>query len=188
MTSTDETLLMHAKTGPEGIGMVYDRYADVLYGFFIQRCGQKELAEDFVSKVFIKFIEQVPRLEWRGVSLKAWLFRVASHLLIDHWRSASTRLDQYPDEEEGWDPPSPTDDPAWYTEHVLEREQLLQVMKQLSQRDQEVLDLHFFGQLEPREMAETLQVTPNHASVLIYRALGRLRSVYLTTYGRSSST
>lgn len=187
MASSDEQLLMRAKAGPEGVGAIYDVYADMLFGFFVQRCGQKELAEDLVSKVFIKFIEQLPRLEWRGIPLKAWLFRVGSHLLIDHWRSAQTRLDVHVQDEE-WDPPSPTDNPAWYAEGSLERDRLVLAMKELSARDQEVLDMHFFGQLEAREIAETLSLTPNHASVLIYRALGRLRTVYLSLYGRPSST
>ena len=56
MGSSDEQLLQRAKANPEGVGAIYDAYADMLYGFFVQRCGQKELAEDFVSKVFIKFI------------------------------------------------------------------------------------------------------------------------------------
>ncbi len=187
MASSDEDLLLRAKAGPEGVGAVYDLYADSLYGFLLQRAGQKELAEDMVSKVFTKFIEQLPKLEWRGVPLKAWLFRVASHLLIDHWRSAQHRLD-VPVDNEIWDPPSPHDNPAWYAEGVLDRDRLVRVIQTLSIRDQEVLDLHFFGQRDSREVAEVLEVTPNHASVLIYRALGRLRTAYFHTYGRPSSS
>lgn len=186
LSSSDEVLLVQAKAGPEGIGAVYDAYADRLYGFLMQRCGQKELAEDLVSKTFVKFIEQLPQLEWRGVPLHGWLCSVASHLLIDHWRSASARSDASLDEQD-WDPPSSQDDPAWYAETVMEKERLLQIMKSLSSRDQEVLDLHFFGQQEPREIAALLDVSPNHASVLIYRALGRLRTLYLNHYGRSPS-
>ena len=186
-SSPDEELLQRAKVSAEGVGAVYDAYADRLYGFLIQRCGQKELAEDLVSKTFVKFIEQLPNLEWRGVPLHAWLCRVASHLLIDHWRSAQSRLDKQLLDEETWDPPAEHDNPAWYAELALERDKLMEVLKQLPPRDQEVLDLHFFGQQEAREIAQLLDVSANHAAVLVYRALGRLRTLYITHYGRPQS-
>ena len=55
----------------------------------------------------------------------------------------------------------------------------------MSPRDQEILDQKFFAGLEPEEIAKTMDITPNHASVLVYRALGRLRSKYLATYVRT---
>jgi DNA-directed RNA polymerase specialized sigma24 family protein len=33
--------------------------------------------------------------------------------------------------------------------------------------------------LSPQEIASLLDVSPNHAAVLVYRALGRLRTAYL---------
>ncbi len=177
---SDERLLERAKTSAEGVAEVYDAYADRLYGFLLSRCGHKETAEDLVSKVFIKFVESLPKLEWRGVSLGAWLFRVATNALTDHWRSAQVRMDVATDE--SWDPPAPDDKPAWYAEMSLEKDKLLGLMKELSPRDQEVLDLRFFASLEPVEIAKTLQIKDNHASVLLYRALGRLRTKYLQTY------
>ncbi|MBM3204653.1 sigma-70 family RNA polymerase sigma factor [Candidatus Uhrbacteria bacterium] len=173
----DHALLERAKKDPEAIGEIYDLYAEKLYGFLMKRCKHKETAEDLVAKVFTKFIEAVPTFEWRGFSLGAWLYRAASNALIDHWRSASQRMDTQIDED--WEPPSKEKDPSWYAEQTLDREKIQEVMKGLSPRDQEVLDLHFFGGFETPEIAEVLQVTPNHASVLVYRALGRLRTKYV---------
>jgi RNA polymerase sigma-70 factor (ECF subfamily) len=178
----DERLLALAKAGPEGVGAVYDAYADRLYGFLLKRCGHKETAEDLVSRVFIKFIEQLPNLEWRGVSLGAWLFRVASNALTDHWRSATVRMDLQLDTDT-WDPPAPEDKPSWYAELSLEKDKMANILKHLSPRDQEVLDLRFFAGCEIPEIAELLAISTNHASVLVYRATGRLRTKYLQTYG-----
>lgn len=158
------------------VGEIYDRYADRLYGFLLKRCGHKETAEDLVSRVFIKFMEALPGIEWQGVSLGAYLYRSASNALIDHWRSASVRMDR--ELEENFDTPITDHDPAWHTELVLEKDKLLQAMKTLSPRDQQVLDLRFFGGLEPEEIATLLDISPNHVSVLCYRAIGRLRKHY----------
>ncbi len=181
---SEEALLQRAKADPKAVAEIYDLYVDRLYGFLLKRCGHKQTAEDILSKVFLKFIENLPGIEWQGVSISAYLYRSATNALTDHWRASSTRLDV--DTDEDWDPPSNTDAPAWHAELSLERDKLADIIKTLSPRDQEILDLRFFAQLEPDEIAKVLSISPNHASVLVYRALGRLRTKYLATYVRST--
>ena len=108
-----------------------------------------------------------------GVSVGAWLFRVATNGLTDHWRSASVRMDSEFDPDT-WNPPS-DDDPAWYAELSIEGDRLRDALKGLSPRDQEVLSMKFYGGFETAEIAAAIGVSGNHAAVLIYRALGRLR-------------
>lgn len=172
----EKELLARAKENPAAVADIYDLYADRLYGFLLKRCGHKETAEDLASRVFIKFMEALPSIEWQGVTLGAYLYRSASNALIDHWRSASVRMDREMDE--NFDTPQTDDDPAWHAELGLERDKLLEAMKTLSPRDQQVLDLRFFGGLEPEEIAPLLGLSPNHVSVLCYRAIGRLRKHY----------
>ena len=180
-SATDEALLARAKSGPNGIAEVYDAYADRLFGFLLKRCGHKETAEDLVSRTFMKFIEALPKIEWRGFSLGAWLYRAASNALIDHWRSASVRLDIDVDPE-SWDLPSQAAHPAVAIDNKMEREKMIGVIKTLSPRDQQVLDLRFFGGCETQEIAAIIGVSPNHAAVLLYRALGHLRIKYSQSY------
>ncbi len=180
--SDDQALFERAKQGSDGVGEVYDRYVDRLYRYFLRRVGQKEVAEDLVSHTFEMFLRELPHLEWRGAPIHAWLFRVASRLVIDHYRSAGVKL-RVDVEPEAWDPPDVTQDPAWYVECRFERGRLLELIKQLPERDQQILDGHFFAELEARELAVLLEISANHASVLLYRAVGKLRSLYLQTYG-----
>ena len=181
---SEEALLRQAQAGPEGVAAVYDAYADRIYGFCLKRCGHRETAEDLTSKVFMKFIEHVQRINWQGVSLGAWLFRVASNLMIDHWRAQSIRMDTpLDDDDEPMDLPSREPLPDAFAEIALEKDKLLGALKQLSPRDQEVLDLKFFGGLEALEIADLLKISANHASVLIYRGQQRLRQKYISLYG-----
>ncbi|MDQ7814282.1 MAG: sigma-70 family RNA polymerase sigma factor [Patescibacteria group bacterium] len=168
----DHELFLRLKQDPAVVGEVYDLYADRLYGFILKRCGHKETAEDLLSHIFTKFLESLPDLEWKNAPLSAWLFKAASNALIDHYRRASTRLNEGLDED--WDLPG-KDDPVWNTEIKIEGENIRVAMKELSARDQRVLDLKFFAGFETDEVAFELGVTSNHAAVLIYRALGRLR-------------
>ncbi|MFA5936047.1 MAG: sigma-70 family RNA polymerase sigma factor [Patescibacteria group bacterium] len=176
-TSDDRALLERLLKDPTVVGEVYDRYANPLYGYLLKRCGHTQTAEDLVSKTFLKLLESRTKLEWRGVSLGAWLYRVASNALVDHWRTASVRLDDEVDPD-SWDPPS-DDNPAWNAEIVFESERMRETMKTLSPRDQEVLTLKFYGGYEAAEIAGALGISPNHAAVLVYRALARLREKHL---------
>jgi RNA polymerase sigma-70 factor, ECF subfamily len=174
---SDEQLLKRAQEDRANVALVYDRYADKVYGFFIKRCGHKETAEDLTSKTFLKFLEALPTLTWTGAPLSAWLFRVATNLLTDHWRLASTKRDTALDEDD-WDPPS-NDDPSWTAEIKIEGDKLRDAMKALPSRDQEVLGMRFFAGLENQEIAQSLGVSDNHAAVLTYRAVGRLRKLLI---------
>lgn len=178
--SEDARLLEAAKNDPAAVGAIYDLYADRVYGFLLKRCRHKETAEDITSRTFMKFIEILPRFEWQGVSLGAWLYRAASNALIDHWRSASVRMDGELDEGHLETPGA--HDPSWITELALEHDKLIEIMRELSPRDQQVLDLKYFAGLDPQEIADALKVNPSHASVLVYRALSRLRAKYQQRY------
>lgn len=183
--SFDEALLARAKADARGVVEVYDRYADRVYRYFLRRCGHRELAEDLTSQLFVRLIKSLPTLEWRGLPLEAWLFRTASNLLIDHWRKQGRVFETHPesdDETGSWEPLAHDPSPAETAELVMESEKLREVLARLSPRDQEVLDLRFFAGLEPMEMAEMLHISPNHASVLVYRAIARLRTLYKKLY------
>lgn len=180
----DRDLLARAKADPAAAAQIYDAYADAVFGFLVKRCGHRQTAEDLLSQTFLKLLEALPRLEWRGYPLSAWLYRTASNALIDHWRKSGRELPADEGLEEGIRSPQDTSHEA---ELALERDKLLPLISSLSARDQQVLDLRFFAGLEPQEIADMLGTSANHASVMGYRALGRLRQAYLKTYGTTSS-
>jgi RNA polymerase sigma-70 factor (ECF subfamily) len=153
-------------------------YSEKLYGCLLKRCGHKETAEDLLSRTFIKLVEAAPKLEWKNVSIAAWLFRTASNGLIDHWRSSAFQKEEELDLE-AWNPPG-DDDPAWNAELSLESDKLRKALQRLSPRDQEILNMKFFGEYDTAEIAATLEISPNHVAVLTYRALGRLRQMFLS--------
>lgn len=177
----EKALFERLKNDPEAIGEVYDRYAKQLYSYLLKRCGHKETAEDLVAHCFMKLMESAPGLEWRGVPVGAWLYRVAANALADHWRSSAVRRSvSIDDEDEGWDPPA-ADDSAWLAEMSIEGDRLREAMNKLSTRDREVLTLKFYAGLATEEIAVELKVSNNHAAVLIYRALGRMRKLLIQT-------
>ncbi len=174
----ERQLFERLKNDPEVITEIYDRYSGQIFAFVLKRCSHKETAEDVTAQCFIKLLEAAPNLEWKGVPIGAWLYRVVTNALTDHWRRSSTRGESALDTDE-WDPPG-DDDPAWNVEQTIERARLQQAMDKLSTRDQEVLSLKFYAGYETEEIARELAISNNHAAVLVYRALGRMRKVLIS--------
>lgn len=57
----------------------------------------------------------------------------------------------------------------------------------LPETDAELLRLWAWEQLSPAEIAETLEITPNAASVRLHRAKGKLRSQLTDRHGKSEA-
>ncbi len=173
-TEQNERILFERfKEDSETITQIYQQYADRMYGFVLKHCMHPQIAEDIVGTCFVRLLESRDRLEWHGVPIGAWLYRVALNLLNDHWRK-DKKLSEQPLDTDKWDPPS-LEDPEWQAELVIKRTQLADALAYLSKRDQEVLVLRFYGGYGIEEVANELGISKNHASVLVYRALGRMR-------------
>jgi RNA polymerase sigma-70 factor (ECF subfamily) len=61
--------------GNELIGLLYDRYAQYLFGFCMKYMGDEEMAKDIVADIFLKLFEDLKRFEVR--QFKSWITRVA---------------------------------------------------------------------------------------------------------------
>jgi RNA polymerase sigma-70 factor, ECF subfamily len=65
---------------------VYRAHARAIYGFIYVKVGNREAAEDLTSEVFLRAVSHLdPTREER--SILAWLYRVATNLINDYWRS-----------------------------------------------------------------------------------------------------
>jgi RNA polymerase sigma-70 factor, ECF subfamily len=70
---------------------LHDRHAAELRRFALHLTHDREWAEDVVQEVMLRAWKD-PHLTDRADGLvRAWLFTVARHLVVDKWRSASSR-------------------------------------------------------------------------------------------------
>ncbi|MBU4240712.1 MAG: RNA polymerase sigma factor [Actinobacteria bacterium] len=67
-------------------------YEDV-FDYVIRRVGNRSDAEDLTMKVFVKGLESISRYEERGFSVRAWFYRIAHNLVVDHFRVLKKDID-----------------------------------------------------------------------------------------------
>src|SRR5579859_6501768 len=64
--------------------IAYKTHSKSIYKFLFWRTHDTQLSEDLTSSTFEK--AWVSRTSFQGGSQRAWLYRIARNVLIDHWR------------------------------------------------------------------------------------------------------
>src|SRR4029434_4080470 len=95
-TEDDRLLIEAAQADPARFVDVYERYVDRVYVFVRSRAENRAVAEDITSQVFERALAGIVQFEWRGLPVAAWLFRIASNTLADHWRERSREAHEAP--------------------------------------------------------------------------------------------
>lgn len=171
-----------AQGNPRLFRPLYNRYYETIFRFIYRRTGKEELAADICSQVFLKAIQKLPRYQFKGVPFSAWLYRIASNEVTQHFRTVQKNrvvsiddfgfLDIF-SEIEGQDNPD-------------YRTALISALDQLKETDLQLIELRFFEQRPFKEIADILTITESNAKVKTYRILEKLKKIILTN-GRPSS-
>lgn len=86
---TDESLMTaYQKGSEEAFNRLYEKYADLVYGFVRKRLRDNEV-DDFYQKIWRHLHEK--RGLYQGQSFLPWFFVMIRHLLIDEYRSLGRR-------------------------------------------------------------------------------------------------
>jgi RNA polymerase sigma-70 factor (ECF subfamily) len=74
----------------EAFRILFHRYYESLFAFLWTRTRSADLSKDFIQEVFTRFWQHRQTVD-PDQGCKSYLFRIADHLLIDHFRSQSSK-------------------------------------------------------------------------------------------------
>lgn len=154
---------------------IYDRFAPQIYRYLYHRLGQRGLAEDLTSEVFVRFI----RARVSPDNIPAYLYRVAHNLAVDYQRRNPVVLG--PLEEEF---AAGRSDPAHLAQLEAERVRLRRAISRLTTDQQQVVVLKYLEGLSTAEVARIMEKPEGAVKALQHRAIGNLRQ--LLDVGESS--
>lgn len=150
----------------------YDRYADAIFRHCFFRCFDRELARDMVQETFIKTWEYLAAGK-EVKNIRAFLYRVATNLLIDHSRKKKElSLDEL--KEQGFDPVTKD---AREPLDFMEVQVVLRALKKLPEIYRETVTMRYLQDLTPEEIGEILGLPANTVSVRIHRGIEQLRKI-----------
>ena len=150
---------------------LYERALPQVYGYLLARCGQRPVAEDLTTEVFLAAMDSCRRGKTTEVST-SWLIGVARHKLVDHWRRSERderRLRVLAGEHVDCVDP-------W--EQELDALLAKEVLARLSGTHRVALTLRYLDGLPVPEVAEHLGRTVHATEALLVRARTAFRTSY----------
>lgn len=173
-----EADLLHALNSGDDAAVikVYEHFFPVLYHYVRLKVGDKALAQDIVSSVFVRLIESRGKPSAPRENLRAWLFTVARNQVYRTY--GETR--QLPiDNLEEWMPAPPENDPAVQFSEMVNLERVRHALRMLAAEHQEVLILRFGQRLSLKETADIMGKSISAIKSLQFRAVDTLRLILL---------
>ncbi len=169
----DSELVARAQGGDvDAIGRLYDQHHESIFRYLWLRLGDWQAAEDLTGDVFMRMLTALPGYHSVGLPFRAWLYRIAHNLLVDHFRKADNRvlvsLDEIKEQ-------NGENDPASATEQKLLVARVNHALSQLDQNQREVIVLRFVIGLPLREVAGAVNKTEAAVKSLQHRGLAALR-------------
>lgn len=150
-----------------------------LLAYAVRRVDQQEDAADVVAESFL--------VAWRRSrelppddEVRLWLYGVARRVLANHHRGG-IRRERLGDRLRQRLTPAPPADPG---AEIADRLTVQAALARLGELDREVLTLTVWEELQPREVATVLGVSPEVVRTRLSRARGRLRELVGDDPGR----
>lgn len=161
-----------AQQNPSAFRPLYERYFDAIYRFVYRRTSDQDLAGDISSQVFLKAIEKLPTYTFKGVPFSAWLFRIASNEVAQHFRDTQKNRTVSID----------TPGLLLISEEMdsaVDQEQykagLISALNTLKASELQLIELRFFEQRSFKEVGEIMNISANNAKVRAYRIVERMK-------------
>jgi len=152
----------------EDFGVAYEANARPIYRFFYWRTRDSDLSEDLTSSVFEKAWRS--RGSFRSGSARAWLYRIANNLLIDHWRA---KKDMPLTDEDSL--VSDAEDAGEAIDKQLMAERLNKALDKLPEETRLVVRLRFVEGLPAKQVARIIGSSEGNVRIIQFRALKKMR-------------
>ena len=155
----------------KALGVIYDDFHQPIYSYIYRRVGDVEVARDLTADVFRRFLQAIHNKTGPNQNLRAWLYRVAHNIVVDHYRLRQNQQ-HYPLEENiicvG-------DDPIQAAELNLKTEKVRAALLCLTPDQQQVVALKFLEGMSNKEVAEITGKPVGAVKSLQHRALASLQ-------------
>jgi RNA polymerase sigma-70 factor (ECF subfamily) len=165
-----------AQQNPAHFRVLYERYYEPIFRFVYKRILEEALSADITAQVFLRAMQNLANYTYKGVPFSAWLFRIASNEIAQHFRKTKKRRVVALEENNVHEIEDEYEDKAALEVNI---EVLKEVIQDLKPPEVMLLELRFFEKRPFKEVADILEITENNAKVKIYRLLQKMKKKFI---------
>jgi RNA polymerase sigma-70 factor (ECF subfamily) len=158
---------------PEMLGAVFDYYAPAIYKYAFRLCRDSVEADHIVGDVFSTLLEQMAIGKGPETNLRAYLYQVAYHLVVDHARERQriTAVDENAPERNAGSVVSQTEN------RILLDALALAISNELTDEQRQVITLRFQENFSLQDTARIVGRNVNAVKALESRGVKKLRQI-----------
>lgn len=155
---------------------LYISFREKVERYVQNRVQNKSDAEDLVSDIFEKALKAYATYDRRRGSLSTWIYTITRNTVYDYYRRRGRFLPFAEIKEEAQD--ETAENELLWEEKLAG---LAEALKQLPQRQRDILILRFYYELSPKEIAQRMEISYANVRYLQFTALRSLRKLLLQT-------
>lgn len=172
----DVELIVRSWDEPEAFGVVFERHAETLLGYFARRTLDPEAAAELTAETFAQAFASRRRFRDHGLGAIGWLYGIARHQLGRFFRNGA--VDARARRRLGMPEREVSAEDYERIEEMIDFEQIGRAIGQafsvLSEEQREALTLRVIEGRPYREVAESLRCSEETARARVSRGLKRL--------------
>ena len=175
-TEPVDELVKLARTDRTAFGQLFDHFYQPIFAYCTRRLIVRAVAEDVTSEVFLKVAGSIR--DFPGTTaedFRRWLFRIATNEINAHLRQSIRRRELLEAAVHMGRINAAVCTPLTGRDDALEWSELYRALDELSDREQSIISLRFFGGLKHDQIADVLNIKTGTVRVALSRALDKLR-------------
>ena len=159
---------------------IYVQFLPRIYRFFYLKLFDKQLSEDLTSEVFIRVYKNLQKINLNAKTFQAWIYKIASNLLMDHYRRKTRYGKEEPLEETADDLIG--NDMLLKNSSILKKElgfenfKLIDAMGKLTKLQKDIIILKFVEDFDYKTIANIFGKNQSTIRGILFRAITKLKN------------
>ena len=168
----EKEIIAKAQKDKRYFEVIFKAYVRSLYAYVFSVLKDKDEAEDVTAETFWVALDNLTNFQWRGVSIKFWLFQIARNQLKKYWRQKQKEVSWNPDIQ------VESNKEAEILDQLTQKERLEKVkncLEEMEALDSEVIKLKIWEEFSFEEIAYITGCTVSKVKMRYYRGLEKLK-------------
>lgn len=170
-------LAVKAISDAESFTELYEHFFPRVYKFILAKTANSDVADEIISQTFLKVYEHLKEYNPVRAAFSTWIFQIALNELKMFWRKNNYLGEHEEFWDENFNPAAPDfDEPEQKFLQKETQNKIREALEKLPERERKIIEMTYWLNYPPRKIAEILNLTPNHVSVLLKRAKNNLKN------------